>query len=215
MRIASRMVGVLFALAGLGFFAVFIAAVIYTPERRSVLLPPDRSVWIAGLVSLAVSVVCILTATHFFKLDLNAPDELSVRSSRFDPFFIAHRRRLKIVAQIGLAISLIRLGAVCFRVDWPGRWVTWPLFLTVIGLLVAGGPLRKPEMSAPRVIEKATGAALLVLILLMEWNALSQRKVLPEIVRAAVVALLFAWQALYLARSEMQAVETPGDVLKS
>src|ERR1700733_2632177 len=130
MRIASRMVGVLFALAALGFFAVFVAAILSGPERRSVLLPPDRSVWIAGFVSLAVSVVCILSARHFFKLDVNAPDELSVRSSRFDPFFIAHRRGLKIVALIGLAISLIRLGAACFGADWPGRWITWPLLLT-------------------------------------------------------------------------------------
>jgi len=211
MRIASRMVGVLFALAGLSFFAVFVAAILSGPVRRSVLLPPDRSVWIAGLVALAVSIACILTSRYFLKLDVNAPDELPVRSSRFEPFFIAHRRELKIVARIGLAISLIRLGAACFGVDWPGRWVTWPLVFTLIGLLVAGGPLRIPQMTALKIIEKAAGAALLLLLLLTEWNAFSQRNVVPELVKAALVALLFAWQSLILTGGE----EAPGNVLKS
>lgn len=203
------MVGVLFALAGLGFFAVFVAAILFGPERRSVLLPPDRSVWIAGFVSLAVSVVCILTARYFFKLDVNAPDELPVRSSRFDPFFIAHRRELKMVARIGLAISLIQLGAACLGVDWPGEWVTWPLVLTLIGLSLLGGPLPKPQMTTLKVIEKAAVAAAWILLLLTEWNAFSQRKVLPEIVRAALMALLFEWQTLFFAK------ETPRNVLKS
>ena len=208
------MAGVLFALVGLCFFAVFVAAILFGPERRSVLLPPDRSVWIAGLVSLAASVVCIFAAKYFFTLDVNAPDELPVRSSRFDPFFIAHRSELKIVAQIGFAISLIRLGAACLGVDWPGRWVTWTLLLTVIGLLVAGGPLREPGMTALKVIEKVAGAAFLLLLLLTAWNAFSQRKVVPEIVRAALVALLFAGQTLFFARADTR-VETPDNVLKS
>jgi hypothetical protein len=164
---------------------------------------------------LAVSVVCILTARYYFKLDVNTPDELRVRSSRFDPFFIAHRRELKIVALMGLAISLVRLGAACFGIDWPGRWITWPLVLTLIGLLVAGGPFRIPQMTPLKAIEKAAITATLILALLLEWNAFSHRREFSERIMAGLAALLFAWQTLFFAKGEAQTLETPGNVLKS
>jgi hypothetical protein len=34
---------------------------------------------------------------------------------------LTHRREFKVIAKIGLVISLIRLGAVLFGVEWPGR----------------------------------------------------------------------------------------------
>jgi len=193
------MVGVLFALVGLSFFALFIAAVVYGPEPPSVLLPRDRSVWIAGLVSFIVSVVCILSARYFFKLDVNAPDDLQDRSSRFDPFIIAHRRELKRVAQIGVAISLIRLGAACFGIEWPPAW-TLLLFLGAMGLLAVATQIGKPQTS---VLQGADRAAWILLLLYVgsQWFHPS---LLSRILQQGLMVLLFAWESFFFGHGEMR-----------
>jgi hypothetical protein len=82
-------------------------------------------------------------------------------------------------------------------------------------LSVAGGPFRIPQTTALKVIEKAAVTASLILVLLLEWNAFSHRKVFSESVKAGLVALLFGWQTLFFAKGETQTLETPGNVLKS
>ena len=127
MRIASRIVGIVLALAGLAFLALPFVIVTGGFDRKSVLADsgPDRTAWIAGSICAILGVGFILAGTYFFRLDVDALDEAQKPpASRFAPYFAAHRRELKLIAQAGLVISLIRLGVACFSVDWPGRWAT-------------------------------------------------------------------------------------------
>jgi len=137
MRVASRVIGIVLGLAGAAFFGL--SAFLVRFGRKSVRAEPgpDGTAWIAGVFSAALGVGFMLAGRHYVKLDVNAIDETPDQpASRFAPYFIAHRRALKIVADVGLAISMIRLGAACFRVDWPGPWAVWPLLLASIGLVV-------------------------------------------------------------------------------
>ena len=75
---------------------------------------------------MAVGIGCLLAARYFLKLDVDALADTGDRpASRFALYFIAHRRELRLIALVGFAISLIRLGAACYGVDWPVRWANW------------------------------------------------------------------------------------------
>ena len=103
MRVASRIVGVVLALAGLGFISLvrFSGRLWLRPQVRSV-GASDRSSWIAGSVgAAALGVGFLLAGRYFLKLDVDALDETEERpASRFAPYFIAHRRELKLIAQV-------------------------------------------------------------------------------------------------------------------
>jgi hypothetical protein len=72
MRIASRVLGIVLAMAGAALLALSVFVVAGGFDRRSVLVEsgPDRNVWIAGSVPLAFGVVLILAGRYFFRLDL-------------------------------------------------------------------------------------------------------------------------------------------------
>jgi hypothetical protein len=216
MRIASRVVGVLLALAGLAFLVLFVFLVTFGFERQSVLSGPDRTSWITGSVLMVAGVGFILAGRHFLKLDVDQVG--SSPDSRFAPFFIAHRGQVKIVAQAGLVISMIRLGAASFGADWPGPRAAFPLFLVSIGLLVIASQMAKegapnrldwervPERMRPvlRVIWKAVGPGLWILILLLGWNEL-RHQVFSPVVNAGFIVLLFAWAALFFQYGKLRA----------
>src|SRR5580658_10518846 len=144
MRIASRIVGVLLALAGLAFLVLFVFLVTFGFGRQSVLLGPDRSSWITGSVLMVAGVGFILAGRNFLKLDVDEVGGAREQpASRFARFFIAHRPELKVVAQAGLVISLIRVGAACFGADWPGSWAAFPLFIASIGVLIIASQMAK------------------------------------------------------------------------
>jgi hypothetical protein len=85
----------------------------------------------------------LLAGWYYFKLDVDAPDEAEENPfRRFAPYFLAHRRELRVFVHLGLAISLIRFGALCFGRNWPGRWVTLALLVVGMVLSAAEGPLR-------------------------------------------------------------------------
>src|ERR1700749_4038577 len=116
MRVASRIVGILLALAGLGFLVVFVLLITAGFNHKSVLdLSPDRTTWIAGTFVLVMSSGLMLGGWYFFKLDLEALHEpLESPPSRFAAYFLARRHSrgvlLKVIALAGFVISLIRLG---------------------------------------------------------------------------------------------------------
>jgi hypothetical protein len=105
-RVASRIVGVVLAIAGLVFVGLS-ALLLFTS-------------WTGAMFGVVLGNGLILTGWYFFRLDVDKPDEeQDWPASRFAPFLLAHRSAFRITALVGLAISLIRLVAVCFGYDWP------------------------------------------------------------------------------------------------
>ncbi|MGA2878793.1 MAG: hypothetical protein ABSG13_07570 [Bryobacteraceae bacterium] len=167
------------------------------------------------LAVLVVSVGLTLAARDFFKLDVHAPDEVQERpASRFDSSFIAHRRELKIVAQIGLAISLVRLAADCFGLGWPGP-STRVLFFAGMTLLAIGIEVGKPHTSILKCADKAAKTVFLILLLLYVGSLSFHRPALSRILEQVLIVLLFAWETLFFTYGEMRAVETQGNALKT
>lgn len=107
MRIATRIVGAVLALAGLAFLCLSVLLIVtYRPES---VLEESRPSWTGELLLSAVGMVLVLAGWYYLK-----SDAVQKRPpSRFAPYFIAHRRHLKVIAQIGLVISLIDITAAC------------------------------------------------------------------------------------------------------
>ena len=220
MRVASRIIGVALALAGLVFLGLSVFIVAGGFDRRSVLVEsgPDRTGWISGAITAALGVFFLLAGWHYLKLDVDQIDDANNQpASRFAPYFISHRREFKLIAQIGLVISLIRLGAACFGVDWPGRWAAWALALVWIGLLVIGRQIAEPPtmgldwQTVPErlrpVLKAAVNlgrAAFVILLLAFVWNQWSHHQAPPRVVNNGFLPLFFAWEALFFAYGEVK-----------
>ncbi len=226
MRIASRVIGVLLALAGVGFLAASILALISGFQRGSVLVDanPSKETWIAALFVACFGIGFVLGGWHYLRLDPDRIDDTEERPPwRFAPFFLAHRRELKVIAIIGLGISLVRLGATCFRVDWPGPWAGWALLLAGIVLAAIEGKIAKPNFGdrmermrpAPRIIWKTIGAMYLILMLLLVWNQWGHHEMLSRIVRAGLIVLLFIWEAMFFDYGEAHARGSAQNALKT
>ena len=111
----------------------------------------DRSLgspaWL-GSAFAALGIGLIFFGWYYFTLDVEALDESLERpASRLTLYFITHRRELKLIALIGLVISLIRRGAACFGMDWPGGWASWPLVLVCIGLAAIEGKIARANVT--------------------------------------------------------------------
>jgi hypothetical protein len=183
----------------------------FRPE--SVLEGPGWGKRVTGLFVAALGVGLILAGWYFFRLDVDKLDEVEeLPASRFTPYFLAHRREFKVIAQIGLVISLIRLGAACFGVDWPGRWAAWPLVLALIGLAIIGSRITRRRtvdlnwQSVPyqmrsvlKGMVKTAGAAFSILILLFAWSQWSHHQASSRALQAGLIVLAFVWEALFLA----------------
>jgi hypothetical protein len=218
MRLASRVVGVVLVLAGTGFVAL--PGYVFAIGQWG----SGAASWILCAFLVGAGIGCLLAGRYFLRLDFSEPDEAHDQpASRFAPYFLAHRRELKVIAQIGLVMSLIRLGAAFFGVDWPGRWVAWPLVLALIGLVVIGSRIAKPRTvdldweSVPewmrpalKATVRAGGAAFLILGLILVWNQWSHRQASAHIVEYGFMALLFAQEALFFAYGRMRAEESAG-----
>jgi hypothetical protein len=218
MRIASWIVGALLAITGLVFIS-FAVVFLVTFRPESVLAGPQWGKRLTGgLPALVVGIGFILAGWYFFRLDVDKLDE-ACPPSRFAPFFIAHRRELKFIAQAGLAISLVGFAAACVGVDWPGRWVSWVLGPVWAGLLIistriASGRVlghpdweRVPErMRLPlRIMWNAVGATLWILWLLSLWNQWSRHQASSRVLESGIVVLLFAWEALFFGYGKLGA----------
>jgi hypothetical protein len=156
---------------------------------------------------------------RFFRLDLDKLDE-AWHPARFAPFFIAHRRELKIIAQAGFAISLVGLAAAWAGASWPWRWVSWLLGPVWAGLLIISAGIasgrvldhldweRVPDrMRLPlRIMWNAVGATLWILWLLSLWNQWSRHQASSRILDNGILVLLFAWEAIFFAYGKLGAV---------
>ncbi len=225
MRIASRVIGIALALAGVAFFVVSFFIVTSGFDRKSVLVDtrPDRTEWITGALSAAFGVGFILAGRYYLKLNVHELDQVQERpASRLAPYFIKSRRALKIIAQAGLVISLIRLAAACFGVNLTGAWAAWPLVVALVSLAFIEGKIAKNQTgdhldwrSVPdwlrsplKILLKAGGAAFLILALVFGWNAWFQPNVSTPIVQAGLLALFFAWESLFFEYGDISADQT-------
>jgi hypothetical protein len=213
-RVASRIIGVALALAGLVFLGLSVSLLLARPD--SVLEDPElgrRA--LSELPFVVVGVGFLLAGWYFLRLDVDQIDDAQDRpASRFAPFLLAHRGALRIIALVGLAISVIRLVAVYFGYPWPA----WPLILAWIGLLVIGRQIAKPSMmsldwqSVPELLRpvlKATvnvgRAMVMILLAVFAWSQWSHR-VPAQLVQAGLITLVFAWEFLFFAYGEVRSV---------
>jgi hypothetical protein len=232
MRIASRIAGILLALAGLGFLVVSVFVLISGFGPDSVLAPSHvgRAAWIGELFFAAMGVGLLLEGRYFLKLDIDTLDERSERpASRFALYFIAHRREVKLIAQVGFAISLIQVAAACFGVVWPARWAAWPLILAVIGLAAVEARIadpktpshfdwhRAPEGMRPvfGALVKAGEAAFLILLLLLGWSQWAHHPKVLRIVEAGLFVLAFTREALFFSYGKLRTLENASNNLKT
>jgi hypothetical protein len=223
MRIASRVIGVALALAGIAFFVVSFFIVTGGFDRRSVLVDsgPDRTEWIAGSFSAALGAGFILAGLYYLKFNVHELDQAQERpASRLASYLANHRRALKVVAQAGLVVSLIRLAAACFGQDWPSEWAALPLSLVLISLVVVAGQVARGNVAdhldweqvparvrpALRILWKAVGPALLILGLLFAWSQWRHQESSP-VVQKGFVVILFAWAAIFFAYGDIRAGE--------
>ena len=127
MRVASRIIGSVLALCGLGLFCIFG----YVSVKEG--WPTGRRVWPLGAFFILGGLGLMLAGRYYLRLD---PDTLDpVRPvSILGRFMIVHRSQLRVLAQAGAVISLIYFGMACFGQEWPGRWFLWPLVLGAIAL---------------------------------------------------------------------------------
>ncbi|MBZ5608385.1 MAG: hypothetical protein LAP38_09010 [Acidobacteriia bacterium] len=178
MRLASRVIGT-FAIA-VGCVPFVILCYVTFTEGWS---GPIRQTLAVVTFLVAIGVGLIMAGRYYLRFDPDAPEQVKPDTPQTQ-FLVLHRRQLKVLAESGLALAIIRLASACFHNEWPGRWADWPLVLGAIGLLYCGRKMASPDVtdnsdwqrvpgwirnSLPRIHAVATWGALL-LILLNQWS---------------------------------------------
>jgi hypothetical protein len=220
MRVASRVIGIVLALAGL-IFVSFSILFLLQFRPQSVLAGPrfGRPAWTGAAFAAVLGVGLLLAGWYYFTLDLDALDDIEERpASRFALYLIAHGSELKLIALVGFTISLIRLGAACFGAEWPGPWANWVLLLIWTALLATPG--KNEELKADgrptlKFVLKAGVAAFWILLLVLASHQWVHLPVPSRIVQDGLLVLLFAWEVLFFQYGALRAVATPGNILKS
>jgi len=163
----------------------------------------------------------IFAGRHFFQADPCIEDP-APPASNFARFLVSHRRDLKVLAQIGFVLSLIRLVAACFGSDWPARQTTWFLLMGAFALQYCGSKAANPAVTdnrdwikvpalIRRVLEPAQNAIGVVWVAVFlgiyaQWHPLGGQ-VSPFVTRIALDAMLtfmYALTALFFAYGELQ-----------
>jgi putative Mn2+ efflux pump MntP len=220
MRLASRIIAILLVLAGLSFLTLVVLLVFVSLNRGSVLAESNshRTAWISGSILAVLGVGFILAGRYYLQFDVNVPDwHPKAASSRLTSYFLAHRREWKSLALLGLIISLVHLGAVSFGADWMGWRITWPLAVVWIGLFAIANQVANRQatqyfdwqmvpdaMRFVKAMLKAGQAAFLILALILVWNRWSHRRAPSQIVGAAMIVLLFAWELLFFSYGKIK-----------
>jgi hypothetical protein len=222
MRLASRIIGVLLVIAGLGFFAALGYGALTEGWRGATV----------GLLAffLAAGAGLLLGGRYYLRVDPETPDEVESASTP-TLFLITHRRELKVLAQVGLVLSVIRLGSACFGIDWPGRWADWPLLLLLLALLYFGRKMASPDVpdnadwmrvpgwirrSLPRV-STALWVAALLSVFTQLWpslQALPENPIYHLMIRLLFLAgmtMFYAEEVLFFTYGELKRAPIPDD----
>lgn len=215
MRVASRIIGAVLVLCGLGLLTILGYELV--KEGRS----SDFGAWML----LGVGLVLILVGWYYLRLDLDTLDQAQP-PSRFTSFSVVHRRELRVLAQTGAVLSLIHFGAACLGTDWPGRWFLWPLGIGAVVLQSIARKVADPTASenlgwarVPKRIRavleptRMTGdAAMLVMLVLICGNQwFSQPFAGSEmyhrglrVTASGYIVLLYVLEALFFRYGELR-----------
>jgi len=202
MRVASRIIGGVLVFCGLGFLAGFVGLLVSSGGQ-------DAAIWFLAAFFLAASIGLFFAGRYYLRLDVEEPDDEDQEEpppGRFAPYFAAYRRQLGVLAQVGLALSLIRLVALVSSSDWP-RWAVWVLEIGCLSLLFI---IPKQSKSMPKWVSRAQASlfgALCLFALVFWWSSWSHRpwRLMENgshILAAGFIAYLFALEAGCLAYSD-------------
>jgi hypothetical protein len=222
MRIGFKILGVFLALFGvllLSLFPFTLGNAIRTSDNGAV---------VASCIMVVIGIGFIFAGRHFVQLDPDVEDSAPLVSN-LTRFLVNHRRELKVLAQTGFALSLVRLIAAIFITDWPRRSTIW--FLLLFGgfaLFYCGKKASKPAVTdnrdwrmVPTRIRRTLemgfnvfGILVAGLVFLKIWTPMGNSagslahfvlRVTPEIMTTfiyALAGLFFAYGELQPARAE-------------
>ena len=220
MRIGVKILGVFLALFGVFLLTVFPFALgnsIKTSDNGSTLASCMLAVLGAGF---------IFAGRHFFQADPSSEDPTPPASS-LSRFLVRHRRDLKVIAQVGFMLSLLRLVMACFGSDWPTRQATGFLLSGAFGLLYCSGKAANPAppdnrdwMKVPtwirRILEPAQHAVTGVwvgavfLVIYAQWNPSGGQMshFVTRIAFDAMLTFVYALTALFFHYGNLQPPST-------
>ena len=216
MRITAKLVGLFSALFGVFLLSIF-PFTLGNAVRTS-----DNGAAFASCILAILGAGFIFTGRHFFQAN-PASEAPAPPASNLSRFLVSHRRDLKVLAQIGFVLSLIRLVAACFGSDWPARQTTWFLLMGAFALQYCGSKAANPAVTdnrdwikvpawIRRVLEPAQNAIGVVWVgsvflgIYAQWHPLGGQ-VSPFVTRIALDAMLtfmYALTALFFAYGELQ-----------
>ena len=210
MRIAFIILGVFLALFGvflLSEFPFILGNAIKTSDSGAVL---------ASCIMAVMGVGFLFAGRHCVQLDPDAHDP-ALPTSNLIRFLVNHRRELKVLAQVGFMVSLIRLIAACFGSDWPARQTTGFLLIGAVALNYCGGKASNPGvrgnqdwMNVPPGIRRALASVLWLgsafLLIYPQWRHPSSEvsDFVSRIVLDAMITFMYELAALFFAYGELR-----------
>ncbi|HTR38636.1 MAG TPA: hypothetical protein VMH80_22170 [Bryobacteraceae bacterium] len=204
MRVASRIIGGLFIIGGLGFIGL--AILLFTKQNEPGLK------FVSLLIPLIIGTGLLLAGRYYWRMDVDAPED-EEEPKPPTPFVAAHRRELGVLAQAGLVLSLFRLIVLCLGPDVPG-WAHWVLPIVCLGLLVIAPGAKAIPRWATQVLT-FWFLALVLFVFLAGWHRSSLPSRLVEnrepILSAGFFAWLYALEALSFAYCAPPASAVSGD----
>lgn len=138
LRLASRIIGGFMIVAALGFLAVF--AFLAFSEVQPALK------WQAAGFFLILASAFLLGGWSYLRYNPGAVEK-EEPPSETTQFIIRHRAQLKVLAQIGLLLSLTRVATAFVYSDWLGRYSNVWLAVGVIVLFYWANKIANPNVS--------------------------------------------------------------------
>jgi hypothetical protein len=215
-RITVKLLGIFLALFGVFLLTVFPFTL------GNALKTSDNGAALGSGIMAVLGIGFLFAGRHLFQAHPSVEDPVPPASS-LTRFLVRHRRELKMIAQIGFMLSLIRLVAACFGSDWPAPQTTWFLLIGGFALDYCGSKAanravtdNRDWMTVPawmrRILEparsavSAAGVGAMFLLSYAQWHP-AGGQVPGFIMRIAFDALLtfmYALAALFFRYGELQ-----------
>jgi len=158
------------------------------------LIAPTPTDWSQVLDAGAFGSLFVAAGVYFFRLDPKRPARVS--RNLVGDFLRTHRRGLKVLAQVGVAVSILRFGVACVGASL-GRWSDWTLEMGAVALWIAGHLVWESIPERLKQVEKAQVAFYAVALLVfaaLKW--ISSHQHIPNLYRFAQPAGLIVLYAL-------------------
>jgi len=216
MRIGLKILGIFLAL-----FGVFLLTVFPFALGNAIKTSDNGAVVMSGIL-VAIGMGFFFAGRHFFQLDPEVKDP-APPVSNLTRFLVNHRRDFKVLAQVGLVLSMVRLTAAFFGLDWPTRYATSFLLIGAFALYYCGGKAANPTvtrnrdwMKVPtwirRVLEPAQKAGVvlwvgsLFLFAYAQWHHSNSEvsRFVSRIILDAMITFMYALTSLFFAYGELQ-----------